>query len=145
MMMAQNTSDAEQAGTADAAAADSAAGAASAAAAAATTNPSNNSPEPFMSPSAVPSDLQKFVETAEMALDHEAKLAVETPSAAAVLASSGSSLVTEAHDDDDDDDDVDGNKPGKGAKTTEPDTTDEGAAADSAEAKSTAAGEDEPA
>ena len=123
MMMAQSSSDAQQAAAATAAPADSAAGAA------ATTTTTESTPEPFMSPSAVPSDLQKFVETAEMALDQEAKLAVETPSAAAAaLTSSGStgSLVTEAHDDDD----GDGDKIGKGADaTTEPDAATTGAAA----------------
>lgn len=121
MMMAQNS---EQAAAAAAAPADSAAGAA-----AATTTTTNSTPEPFMSPSAVPSDLQKFVETAEMALDHEAKLAVETPSANAALTSSSSagSLVTEAHDDEGDDDDDD-DKPDKGATTTEPDVATTGTA-----------------
>ena len=98
-------------------AADSAAGAA----ATTTDTRTESTPEPFVSPSAVSSDLQKFVETAETALDQEAKQAVETPSAAAAGAftSSGStgSLVTEAHDDDDVG--ADGDKPDKGA-TTEP-------------------------
>lgn len=112
MMMtstAQN-SDASEA----AAAADSAAGAASAAA---------TTPPELMSPSVVTSDLQKFIETAEMALDHEVKLAVETPSAAAAAlamttASSTGSLMTEAHDDQE-------NKPTDGTTGAAPDSTDD--------------------
>jgi len=93
MMASEQNSDA--AGAAEGAAADSAAGAAT----------TTTTPPDVMSPSVVTSDLQKFVETAEMALDHEAKLAVKSPSAAAAAAavalspaSSTGSLVTEAHD-----------------------------------------------
>ena len=94
MMASEQNSDAAGA-AAEGAAADSAAGAAT----------TTTTPPDVMSPSVVTSDLQKFVETAEMALDHEAKLAVKSPSAAAAAAvalspaSSTGSLVTEAHDD----------------------------------------------
>jgi hypothetical protein len=105
---------------APAAPADSAAGVAAATATTSTSTSSSSNPEPFMSPSAVPGDLLKFIETAEMALDHEAKLAVETPNAAALTTSSSTgSLITEETRDEEDDKPV--TKP-TGATTTEPDS-----------------------
>ena len=112
-MASEQNNDA--AAAAEGAAADSAAGAAAS---------TTTTPPDVMSPSVVTSDLQKFVETAEMALDHEAKLAVKSPPAAAAAvalsrASSTGSLVTEAHDD------RENNKPTDGtSNAAAPDSTD---------------------